>query len=333
MTQTEHRTRWWKFGLWLLVVLLLWWSLRQVNWIETLRILSDVRGIEWAALLALNLVVLASFSGRWWSILRGYELRIPYLTVAVYRLMGAGISYFTPGPHIGGEPLQVLLLEKRHQITRSAAIGTVAIDKLFELLVNASMLTVGCITLIWVGVFPAVGIEGLVLPLILLALPAVYLMRLAQGALPLTAILQRSGLSWAKGTLAEGERQMGQFCKTQPKALILVMLFSLVSWLGILLEVWLALTILGLSLTLVEVILIITAGRLAILLPAPGGLGTFEASQVLIFTALGLAPAAALGLSVLVRARDLLFMGGGFLAATYAIQTQKISFGKNLVHE
>ncbi len=86
---------------------------------------------------------------------------------------------------------------------------------------------------------------------------------------------------------------------------------SLLSWGLLLSELWLAVRFLGPSLTWLQLIAILTAARVAFLLPLPGGLGTLEASQVLAFQAIGLDPAMGLSLSLVIRARDALFGGVG----------------------
>jgi uncharacterized protein (TIRG00374 family) len=88
-------------------------------------------------------------------------------------------------------------------------------------------------------------------------------------------------------------------------------LISLVSWVAILVEFWLMLRVLGLNLTPIQVISTLTAARIAILLPLPGGLGTLEASQVLALGAFGLNPAAGISLSLLIRVRDVALGGLG----------------------
>ena len=63
---------------------------------------------------------------------------------------------------------------------------------------------------------------------------------------------------------------------------------------------------LGVPLTFFQLIALLTAARLAFLLPLPGGLGTLEASQVWALSLMGFSPAAGIGLSLLIRLRDVL---------------------------
>jgi uncharacterized membrane protein YbhN (UPF0104 family) len=68
------------------------------------------------------------------------------------------------------------------------------------------------------------------------------------------------------------------------------------------------------------VISLLTAARVAFMLPSPGGLGTLEASQVLMFEALGFNPALGISISLLVRGRDLLLGGIGLWISALLLQ-------------
>jgi len=104
--------------------------------------------------------------------------------------------------------------------------------------------------------------------------------------------------------LQASEVQATRFCQSNPGALTAALLVSLLGWLLIMAEYGLMLRFLGLELTAVQTIAMLTAARIAFLLPLPGGLGTLEASQVLTLTLLGFDPAAGLSAGLLIRARD-----------------------------
>ena len=107
------------------------------------------------------------------------------------------------------------------------------------------------------------------------------------------------------------EDQATRFCRERPFILALALTVSIVSWLAMVAEYWLMLTFLGGPVTAVQIIILLTAARIAFLLPSPGGLGTLEASQLLAFAAIGLNPAIGVSLSLLIRARDVLLGGLG----------------------
>ncbi len=301
---------------WLLVPLLLWWVVRSV---PLGRIWAALSGLGWpqiAALLALNTLVLLSFSGRWWTILRGQGTRIPYLALTGYRLAAFGVSYFTPGPQLGGEPLQAYLLKRRQGVPGATATASVALDRLLEIVVNFAFLFTGVSLTLQQRAFGGqLGWEALALALVLLSLPVGFLVALWGGLHPLSWLAGHApgwlrnldGYQVVSDLVNTSEAEAARFCRERPLHVVAALMMSLLSWALLLVEVWLALRFLGLGLSPLQLVVILTAARIAFLLPLPGGLGTLEASQVLAFQALGFDPALGLTFSLVVRARDVLF--------------------------
>jgi hypothetical protein len=85
------------------------------------------------------------------------------------------------------------------------------------------------------------------------------------------------------------------------------LLIAWLTWVALIAEYRLAPGFLDLPLTLTQTVIVITAARLAFLLPSPSGLRSQEASQMIAMHALGFSPAAGIGISILVRARDVIF--------------------------
>jgi len=111
--------------------------------------------------------------------------------------------------------------------------------------------------------------------------------------------------------VAGGEEQVGALCRGRSLWLVAAVGLTLVSWLAVLLGAWVAMRFIGISVSPTQAVGVLTAARLAFLLPVPGGLGALEASQVLAVSALGFSRADGVGLGLLIRARDLLFAGLG----------------------
>lgn len=331
----------------LLVVALLAWVLSQVPlraaWLVLRRLsLEDV-----LALAALNGLVLVVLNGRWWLILRAQGYRLPFLILAGHRLAAFGVSYFTPGPHFGGEPLQVALVERQHGVPRATAVAAVTLDKLLELLVNFLFLALGVGLVLQQGFLGAwVGWETAVFPLLLLITTLLFLIATWRGQYPIARLLRLLGRlplwqhpRWGNGyrrasaLLQESERQATQFCQTAPLAVLGALLISVASWVLLIAEYALMLRFLDVSLTPVQTIAMLTAARVAYLLPMPSGLGALEAGQVFMLQLLGFAPAAAVGASLLIRLRDVLLgVLGLFWAARHWPQSssRKVALGKLL---
>lgn len=311
--------RWW---LWLVILLLILWVITRLNFLRLMAVLANLSGLEIGLILLVNMAVLLALSSRWWLILFGNGWRLNYLLVSAYRLAGFSLSYFTPGPQFGGEPLLIQLLRKRHGIPGKAAGASVVLDKSLELAVNFGFLVFGVAVSLSMGLFPLRYSWLLLLASVALLLaPASHLILASRGYRPLAAAFALLPANWrSKPRLArlialvdETEFLLAQYLTARPGWIALALLTSLISWLFLVAEYWLMAQFLGLSIPIWMAIASLTAARLAILLPSPGGLGTLEASQILAFSALAQSPEAGAALALVIRARDLAFGGLGLL--------------------
>ncbi|MBK7893729.1 MAG: flippase-like domain-containing protein [Anaerolineaceae bacterium] len=302
----NHRWVWGVVG-WGVALLVLWLVVRTVPLREVGRTLALLRGWQLAALVLLNGLVLLGLNGRWHILLRGLGYQLPFWLLLGHRLAAFGVSYFTPGPHFGGEPVQVLLLERQHGVPRSAAIAAVSLDKTVELLLNFGFLALGVLLVVQNGLLgEAVGGQTAVWATLLLLPPTVYLWLIWRGRQPVSWLLRRVKLGGWATAVATSEAQMSALCQQNPGALLSAIAISTLTWGVMIAEFYAMASFLGLSLSLAQLIALLTAARVAYLLPLPGGLGTLEASQVWALGLMGFNPAAGLGLSLLIRLRDVL---------------------------
>jgi uncharacterized membrane protein YbhN (UPF0104 family) len=266
------------------------------------------------AIVAVNLAALVVFALRWWIILRALEHPIPLLAAALYRLAAFGFSYFTPGPQFGGEPIQLLLAERRAGLSRSVALTSLLLDRLLELSVNFGFLAAAALFLLRRGEALFAGV--------LFALPALYLSALARGWRPLTRLFDRlrgSRFPGAHDLLSSSETEAGRFCNRRPRALALALAASLASWVVILFEYWLVARSLGMSLGVGQVVLGVTAARVAYLLFFPAAVGVLEAGQLAAVSAMGFAPELGISLSLVARGRDVALGGVGVVTGLRAL--------------
>lgn len=325
-----------------LAIALLWLTLRAVNLVEVWEYLRRLQPGQLLLLLAVNVAVLATFSARWWLLLYAQGYALPYHNLIAYRLATFAVSYFTPGPHFGGEPLQVYLVSARHQVPVSVSIAAVVLDKVLEMLANFTFLTLGVIFVLRLQVLPGASDEQLlVASLLLLALPVAVLAALWLGWHPLSALLTWLDRPWQRvagrfgrqhdplttsaffHTVRDSEDQSIALCRQHPAILLLALGASALSWAAIVAEFWLMTSVLGLNLTLPQAVAALLAARVAILLPLPAALGALEASQALAMRALGQSPAAGVSLSLLIRGRDVLLGVVGLLLAGMLVWWRK----------
>ncbi|MBE0478481.1 flippase-like domain-containing protein [Candidatus Aerophobetes bacterium] len=69
----------------------------------------------------------------WQVILRAYGHNLPFKDVLIIKTIGFAISYLTPSMYIGGEPMRVYLMGKKHSVPMTRIGATVVVDKLLEL--------------------------------------------------------------------------------------------------------------------------------------------------------------------------------------------------------
>lgn len=329
-------------AVWLAALLLLLWVMRSVSLTAVLHSLQQIQFWQFLVLVFLNGLVLLLLTGRWWLILWGLGHKLPFGLTVGHRLAAFGVSYFTPGPQFGGEPVQVLLVEKVHGVPRITAVSSVALDKTIELLVNFTFLALGVLVILQARFLgDGLGWQTAVFALALLGFPVLYLAALWRGRQPIADFMRLTlpvfsrRLAWTKKFeaavygMAASEKQAGRLCHQASGYLWAALLVSLAGWLTMAVEFGAMLTFLGANVSFLQTMMVLTAVRFAFLLPLPGGLGTVEAAQVLALTQLGFDPAIGLSASLLIRGRDVLlglaglWWGNHFLAEFIHQSSQK----------
>ncbi len=308
--------------LWAALLALLYMVYRQLPLAQIAAVVGRLRPGSILILALANGVFLLLVNFRWWLLVRSMGHAVPLPTLMLYRLVGFGVSYFTPGPQFGGEPLQVHLLHSRQGLPLESAISSVFLDRLVDLLANFTFLFAGCLVVVFSGVLNGWMGDGIWLPaLSLFLMPAGHLLALRLGRRPAAWLARR--LPWqrfnqARAVIIQSEEQVARLVSDKPTVLGLVMLISILVWVGAVFEFWLCLRFLGIQTGWVETISALTAARFAFLAPIPGGLGVLETSQFFTAQLLGWGGAAGIAVSLVIRARDmflaLLGLGvGGFL--------------------
>ncbi|MBD3305536.1 hypothetical protein GF339_04080, partial [candidate division KSB3 bacterium] len=169
--------------------------------------------------------------------------------------------------------------------------------------------------------FRTVGTLGL-----LLLLPAGILGALYAGTRPFSRIAQGIGSLFLRpefgrsptftrmcATISNSEAHAETLFRKNPKVLVQAIAVSLLNWGCIIIEFWVMFFVLGVKVPAGHLLIIITVARLAFLTPLPGGLGALEAGQVFILELLHLQPALGLSVCILIRIRDVIVGGLGFL--------------------
>ncbi len=301
-----------------LLAALLYFALRNAPLTEIWQTLKRLQLWQLLILLSINAIIYLLITLRWWLVVRAEYKNIAYLPLLTTRISVFGVSYFTLGPQVGGEPLQVLYLQRKYGMSYTHATSTVIMDKLLEFLANFVLLVVGLTAILEAGILSASGNNlsvGLVALVILLAMPLIHIVLLYRGVYPISAILKKIFNNKFVRFVSASERMAGRFCQRHLSSLIAATLVSICAAIGMVMEFFLITSFLEINLSFWQTIAAWTAGWLAFLVPLPGGLGALEASQVFALGAFGISAASAISVTLLIRARDLLIGGLGLLLA------------------
>jgi len=286
----------------------------------TLRQLSTQQWLIWLSINLLNILLLVV---RWRVLVYSLGLKISITSLLLVRQAGQLVSFVTPGPQFGGEPLQIYWLWKNFRLPGHSALLAVGLDRFFELWINFAVLLMAVILLLlttstdtntWQLV---AGV--LVVIILILSAGGWFLVRHPDW---MSRLFQRIASRWQQHPiLGKLDSQWTQISNglteltTQHKpALLLALMLSLIAWIGMLGEIWLMLTFFDPSPEFTGFIALFVAIRLAFLMPLPGGVGTLEAAVYWACQGLQLPATVALGLIVLMRIRDALILTGGFFA-------------------
>lgn len=308
-----HRIKWIVALLWLLALLLAGWTLSQLPFAAIATTITALHTTDWLWWVLLNVVILLVATLRWNAVTHALCSKVPLRLLFCFRQAGSAVSFLTPGPHFGGEPLQLYWLYRQGKLPLHRAMLSLGLDRFFEMFTNFSVLLAGVLILATTSTLTASDslqiIGALVLTLLVMIAAARMLLRQPQW---LTTRLEALAERWRQhprlSRIDSQWQQLGSELRTavatQHPRLLLALLLSLAGWIALLAELQLLLHFLGLTLTPAAFILLIVAMRLAMLLPMPGGIGSIEAAMLWCFQLLQLPATAAIGLIALTRLRD-----------------------------
>jgi uncharacterized protein (TIRG00374 family) len=313
--------------LWLAALTLAGWTLRQLPLTDIGNSLRGLSPLQWMLWVVLNGVVMALSTARWQGFVRMLGDRLALWPLLLNRMAGQTVSFLTPGPQFGGEPLQIYWLCRQHAVPVHRAVLALSLDRFFELWVNFAVLLGGVSLLLLTQLVPSQDWRNtlLLLGLLVLALPLAGVLVLRQPGW-VVARLGRVATRWEQHPrLQEFSSKVGNHwqalredlqrtVREERPVLLMGLLLSVLGWAFILGELRALLWFLNVPVATGDFVLLFVGIRLAMLLPLPGGIGTIEAAVLWTFALLDLSTGDALGLIALMRLRDATILVFGLLS-------------------
>ena len=287
-------------------------------WIGIDEIIFSFRAFTLPILLLYLLVSILIFIGhvwRWWLILRIDGFHIPFFHVARYRLEGYSVCYLTPVAFMGGEPLRAYLLKSKHDVPYTRGFSSIVIDKNFELIINGFFALIGVFLLLLNFALPK-KFEILIAGAVIFSLVSVlfFYRELLYGRNIFLRIFRFLRLHKLKKMLKleqkviETEKQIHDFFIEHTRACKYILFSMILMWFLVYLEYHFALQLIGVEPSLMLIFLVFAMVGVSFIVPIPGGLGVLESTQASVFSLYGSTAASGVALSLLVRARDLVWV-------------------------
>ncbi len=307
--------------LWSAALALAGWTLSQLPFNEILTSLKNLHARDYLILLSANLAIILIFNVRWSVLSNAIQAPVNFFQLLLIRQAGQTVSFITPGPQFGGEPLQIFWLWRNAQLPLHKALLSLGLDRFYELWVNFSVLMLGVLLLLissasttadWGSIFIA-----LITVLALLSILGVLALKQPQWLVhrfnKITHHWQAHRyLSHIKTQWNLLSADLRTCLQHQRKYLLYAALLSALGWAGLIAELQLILWLTDTPVPFTGFLLLFVALRLALLLPLPGGIGTMEAAVFWTFHYLNLPMESALVMIALMRLRDVVVLVFGF---------------------
>lgn len=306
------------FGIALLIAVL--------NYIGLEDIISAFDSFSWgviAVVVGLSFVQILIVIYRWKLIIESQGDKVEFRKLISPKLVGFTISFLTPGLYVGGEPIRAYLLKKNTNIRLSKGFSSIIIDKILDF-------TYPLPFLIWALVYAiikydisweAIGVFVFVL-ISLVFLLGVFYIQTYRGKGFFSSLARWFRLDKFKRLekyIIKGkyfEELVISFFNQKYALFIKGLLLSLLGGIIVFIQFIVILNALGISANSVEILMMMVFMILAFLVPVPASIGSFEASQALVFTALGHPASIGVAFTLIIRMAELgkLAIGLSFLS-------------------
>lgn len=311
--------------------------IKKVGFKELLLVIGQLS--LWQLFVLIVLLVLFVFISlyRWRLLLFMVNGRVSWLASLKPWLADFAISYLSPAPSFGGEPLRLKIFKESvgDKVSWAQAAATIFVDKVFDATINLIIVILGVIMLFWQHAL-SFSLRLSIIMIIVLSLTIIgvgyYRMIRRQGFISTLAKLFHLSKSqlWQKiaGHVAEMEQTVHKFLSFKNKFFLPVVFLTILRMASVMVRIYLVMLFVGSQqISLISVVIVLSLTFLISFLPFPGGLGGFESSQVFLFVLLGFSAQQGLAYALVARFAEMIPVSLGVLVV---LQTGLRSFLNNL---
>lgn len=297
-------------------------------------ILSSFSNITAEIILAyavVSLLIMMVLTLRWKVILeaQGYK-QVSFRDAFAYRIIDYGVSYVTPSAKLGGEPVRAAML-KRNGIGFKEGLATVVTDKTVELSFTLLAFIFGVTILLLGYAIPAeLRILLVLVSGVLLFIIWKFYSKILQGKpvfLSFFRFLRLHKIKWfekRQAAILNFEKPIISFYNEKRKAFLIAFALSVVAFFLSMAEYALLLRMLNLEASFGVIFMVFSVVGISFMIPVPMALGSLEALQAWLFSLLKLGSVAGIGLAMITRSRDLLWVLIAIILALYHGSLKKV---------
>lgn len=294
---------------------------KEISFTEIISVFKNATLKQILIYVLIQIVLFLILTFRWLVVLWSQGIKgINIFKLNSYKVVGYSVSFLTPSAKIGGEPVRAGLLSTKYNIPFNKALSSVVIDKTLELTTSALFFILGGIFLLLKFVV-APELRNVIIAVVafFVVIFGVFNYRMMVGKsffYKIFTILRLDKLKSLKKfskKLKDFEKLIIKFYHKDKKYFFYTILISFVSWVLMFFEYRIAGEIVGQTLSPMQIFLIFSFVGAAYLVPIPMALGALEAGQVSVFGLIKVKAAAGVGLSLIVRVKDMIISSIGML--------------------
>ena len=259
-------------------------------------ILGAFHSFSWgiiAVIIGLGFLQMAIVLYRWKLVLEAQGDIVPYKKLWSPKLVGFTVSFLTPGLYVGGEPIRAYLLKKESGIRYSHGFASIIVDKILDFTYPLPFLIGALIYAMFKYDISWEAISVFVLVLIgLIVLLGLFYVQTYRGKGFFSSVIRFLHLERFKKfekmieKMLYFEKLIIIFFNHRQALFIKGLLLSLLGGILVFIQFIIILNALGISANIIEVLVMMVFMILSFLIPVPASLGSFEAGQAIVFSAL-----------------------------------------------
>lgn len=294
-----------------------------VAYIGVDEIVGAFKSFTWsiiAVVVGLSFLQISITIYRWKLILEAQGDYIPFRKLIAPKMIGYTISFLTPGLYVGGEPVRAYVLKKDTGVRYSRGFASIIVDKILDFTYPLPFLMAAFIYAIFAYDMPWGVVSAFVLVLFAFIIVLIlFYIQTYRGKGFFSSLLRFFQLHRIKKIrriiekMLYFEKLIITFFNHRQALFAKGLLLSLLGGTVIFAQFFIVLYALGITVSILEILVMMVFMILSFLVPIPASLGSFETGQVIVFSALKYSASIGVAFTLILRVAEVFKVGLGLI--------------------